>query len=166
MKQNKSLGRSHYWGLLAKWYDKLLEEEKGDIQFYRDLVLRCKGKVLELACGTGRLLVPYREEGAEIEGLDISKDMLAICREKLQEKNLTAELYEQDFIDFSSIGSWPFARPAGLRSLMTLKASYTPISPMNSVHHSLSSPAWPMRSRGTYSHRSSAPRRNSGPGSG
>ncbi len=101
MKQITSPGRIHYWGLLAKWYDKLLEEEKGDIQFYRDLVLRCKGKVLELACGTGRLLVPFREEGAEIEGLDISKDMLAICRNKLLEKNLTAELYEQDFVDFS-----------------------------------------------------------------
>jgi SAM-dependent methyltransferase len=101
MKQNRSPGRPHYWGLLAKWYDKLLEEEKGDIRFYRDIVLGCMGKVLELACGTGRLLVPFREEGAKIEGLDISGDMLAVCRKKLFEKNLTAELYEQNLVDFS-----------------------------------------------------------------
>jgi SAM-dependent methyltransferase len=101
MKQNTSSERLHYWGLLAKWYDKLLELEKGDIRFYKDIVLGCEGKVLELACGTGRLLIPFREESAEIEGLDISRDMLTICRKKLLEKNLTAKLYEQNLIDFN-----------------------------------------------------------------
>ncbi len=87
---------------MAQWYDTLLGKEKNDIEFYKKIVVNSKGKVLELACGSGRLLVPYRNMGADIEGLDISSDMLAICREKLKENNLSAPLYKQDLTRFKT----------------------------------------------------------------
>lgn len=94
--------KNHYHGLVAQWYDKLLENEKKDIEYYRSIVQECNGSVLELACGTGRFLVPYLRDGADIEGLDISGDMLKICRKKLKDLNLATKLYEQDIADFST----------------------------------------------------------------
>jgi SAM-dependent methyltransferase len=39
--------------------------------------------ILELACGTGRVLLPLARAGNEVVGLDLSVDMLDRCRDKL-----------------------------------------------------------------------------------
>ena len=54
-----------------------------DLEFYLDYSLRAKGTILELGCGTGRVLVPTAGAGCRIVGLDLSPFMLAKCREKL-----------------------------------------------------------------------------------
>ena len=41
------------------------------------------GPVLEVGCGTGRVLVPTARAGLEVTGLDLSPNMLAKCRERL-----------------------------------------------------------------------------------
>jgi SAM-dependent methyltransferase len=41
------------------------------------------GAILELACGTGRVLLPLARAGHEIVGLDLSAQMLARCRAAL-----------------------------------------------------------------------------------
>ena len=99
---NTESPKNHYRGLVAQWYDRLLENEKKDIEYYRSIVQECSGHVLELACGTGRLLVPFLQAGVDIEGLDISGDMLKICRNKLKDLNLATKLYEQDIAEFST----------------------------------------------------------------
>ncbi len=45
--------------------------------FYFDAAARCGGPVLELACGTGRMLVPMAKAGLDVTGLDVSPTMLA-----------------------------------------------------------------------------------------
>jgi SAM-dependent methyltransferase len=73
----------HYYGVVAEGYDVYLGAvDFGDQAFFRGLVGGARGGALELACGTGRLLVPYRRDGLDVEGLDASADMLAICRRK------------------------------------------------------------------------------------
>jgi SAM-dependent methyltransferase len=42
--------------------------------------------VLELGCGTGRVLIPTARAGIEIAGLDASPAMLAVCRDRLAEE--------------------------------------------------------------------------------
>ena len=42
------------------------------------------GPLLELGCGTGRVLIPLARDGHEVTGLDLSTHMLARCRAKLQ----------------------------------------------------------------------------------
>jgi SAM-dependent methyltransferase len=42
------------------------------------------GPILELGCGTGRVLLPLARDGFEITGLDLSAQMLERCRAKLQ----------------------------------------------------------------------------------
>ena len=57
-----------------------------DIEFYTNWAYSRGGTMLEVACGTGRILVPALEMGADIEGIDISPEMLDFCRQKLKEK--------------------------------------------------------------------------------
>ncbi|MCX7011935.1 MAG: class I SAM-dependent methyltransferase [Candidatus Sumerlaeota bacterium] len=54
-----------------------------DIAFYRERIPGQAANVLELGCGTGRVLLPLTGVCGSIHGVDISEAMLALCREKL-----------------------------------------------------------------------------------
>jgi SAM-dependent methyltransferase len=41
-----------------------------------------RSPVLDAGCGTGRLLVPLRSEGLEVDGCDASADMIERCRQR------------------------------------------------------------------------------------
>ncbi|MDP2871608.1 MAG: class I SAM-dependent methyltransferase [Bacillota bacterium] len=66
----------------ASLYD-LVEQYSADIPFYVENGLRMGGPVLELGCGTGRVLIPLARAGVDVTGLDLSPDMLSECRRKL-----------------------------------------------------------------------------------
>lgn len=69
---------------LAELYD-LVPRYSGrrDLEFYVELCRSAGGKVLELGCGTGRVLMPLANAGMEIVGLDLSTHMLAKCSQNL-----------------------------------------------------------------------------------
>jgi SAM-dependent methyltransferase len=50
---------------------------------------------LDVACGTGRLLLPYLSAGLDVDGCDVSADMIAACREKAERAHLSPNLYLQ-----------------------------------------------------------------------
>lgn len=52
--------------------------------------------VLEVACGTGNLLLPLAETGMTVQGLDRSPEMLAIAQTKLAAASLAVPLTCQD----------------------------------------------------------------------
>ncbi len=54
-----------------------------DVQFYVEEAAAARGRVLELGCGTGRILVPTARAGHVIVGLDTSSHMLERCRAKV-----------------------------------------------------------------------------------
>lgn len=89
---------------IARFYDAMHENFTQDIPFYLGYAKECGGEVLELACGTGRVLFPIAREGIKITGLDISQGMLDIARKKLaalEEKYKTSvELVRADMTDF------------------------------------------------------------------
>ena len=69
------------FGLL---YDNVpLYAARKDIGFYVQEAVAARGAVLELGCGTGRILLPIARAGCSVVGLDNSRQMLARCREKL-----------------------------------------------------------------------------------
>ncbi|HWI61375.1 MAG TPA: class I SAM-dependent methyltransferase [Symbiobacteriaceae bacterium] len=39
---------------------------------------------MDAGCGTGRLLIPLLAAGFDVDGADISPDMLALCRAKAE----------------------------------------------------------------------------------
>jgi len=70
---------------LAELYDPWVEVRGvGDVPMYLELAHTTGGPVLELACGTGRILLPLAEAGLDVVGLDLSEHMLTKCHEKLQ----------------------------------------------------------------------------------
>ena len=51
---------------------------------YRNFAELCGGSILELACGSGRVLLPLASEGYTVTGVDTSARMLALARQRLQ----------------------------------------------------------------------------------
>jgi len=69
------------FGLL---YDSVpLYAARQDVDFYVEEAKAAGGPVLEIGCGTGRILIPTARAGVTITGLDGSAAMLARCRSKL-----------------------------------------------------------------------------------
>ena len=75
-----------------------------DVEFYVARAREAGGPVLEMACGTGRVLLPTARAGIPITGLDRSSDMLSRCRAKLADESAEVrsrvELVEGDMRDF------------------------------------------------------------------
>lgn len=78
--------------MLAELYDLVPEYiKRTDIDFYHQCCVAASGPILELGCGTGRILLPAAESGCHITGLDISEHMLAQCRRKLEQKSQSVQ---------------------------------------------------------------------------
>jgi SAM-dependent methyltransferase len=79
---------SDSYSISAKHYDASYATLKTlvDLPFYVDLAKKSGGPVLELACGTGRVLLPIAREGLEIDGVDNSAPMLDILRSHLEKE--------------------------------------------------------------------------------
>ena len=72
------------YGLIAELYDHVgLYRDRPDLDFYLNAAREAGSPVLEIGCGTGRVLIPTARAGIEITGLDLSPSMLAICRQRL-----------------------------------------------------------------------------------
>jgi SAM-dependent methyltransferase len=56
---------------------------RADVEFYVREATQTDGPILELGCGTGRILLPIARTGRTIVGIDSSRQMLARCRSKL-----------------------------------------------------------------------------------
>ncbi len=86
-----------YQGLMAQAWDLLRGDTSQwpDRFFYLDAIGRYGQPVLDVGCGTGRLLLDYLAQGIDVDGVDNSPDMLALCREKARALGLTPRLYEQ-----------------------------------------------------------------------
>jgi len=70
---------------ISAFYDHIIPyATRRDVRFYVDAARECGGRVLELGCGTGRLLIPTARAGVEITGLDASEGMLQVCRDRLR----------------------------------------------------------------------------------
>lgn len=79
-------------------YDKLLN--KSGFNFYQEEVAKTNGAVLEVGAGTGRILIPALNNGADIYGIEQSEFMLYKLQEKIPEKEYF-RVSLQDARDFS-----------------------------------------------------------------
>jgi len=69
---------------LPDLYDSVpLYVNRPDVQFYADEARNAGGSVLEVGCGTGRILLPIARSGQIIDGMDSSPQMLERCAAKL-----------------------------------------------------------------------------------
>jgi cyclopropane fatty-acyl-phospholipid synthase-like methyltransferase len=86
------------YDLIAPFYDVEHAHFSEDLDFYRNFAEMYSGPLLELACGSGRLLLPLAREGYTLVGVDTSQKMLSLAREHLQQAGLSSRvtLVQQD----------------------------------------------------------------------
>jgi ubiquinone/menaquinone biosynthesis C-methylase UbiE len=71
---------------LARFYDLEHTDLTADLIFYLHFARQAGGAVLEVGCGTGRIMLPLVEAGIEVTGVDASPAMLAVARGKLGDR--------------------------------------------------------------------------------
>jgi SAM-dependent methyltransferase len=80
------LADNEYAGV-AEFYDLVpFYRQRPDVAFYVEAAKASGGPVLEIGCGTGRVLIPTARAGMEVVGLDASPHMLDVCRCRLQQE--------------------------------------------------------------------------------
>jgi ubiquinone/menaquinone biosynthesis C-methylase UbiE len=83
-----------HYGLMAERWAKFITEAR-ETPFFLQEIARHGQPVLDLACGTGRVMLPILRAGIEIDGCDISADMLHYCRIKADSEGFNPNLYHQ-----------------------------------------------------------------------
>jgi SAM-dependent methyltransferase len=86
-----------HYGIVAQHWAEFQNHnvDAPEIAFYRQFIERYGQPALDVGCGTGRLLLPYLRAGLDVDGCDISPDMLALCQEKARLEGLSPNLYAQ-----------------------------------------------------------------------
>ena len=86
----------------ARFYDLIYHQVRDDVdhEYFQKEISQSKGKILEIGVGTGRLFIHALNKGADIYGLDISKSMIDILRQKLN-NDQQWRVSLQNIIDFS-----------------------------------------------------------------
>jgi SAM-dependent methyltransferase len=91
--------RTWHHGLVARWWAEFNAADPDELAFYREVVGRDGQPALDLGCGAGRLLVPLLAAGLDVDGCDVSEDMLVRCREQAARQGLAPRLYRQAMHD-------------------------------------------------------------------
>src|SRR5262249_10834177 len=74
----------------ADLYDLLFHDYAADLDYYLEAARSAGGAVLDVGCGTGRVLLPCLAAGLDAEGLDSSPEMLERLRANAISRGLTA----------------------------------------------------------------------------
>ena len=98
---------------IAHYYDLIHSDLREDIKFLLRMADPVNGRVLELGCGTGRLMIPFAMAGYDITGVDHTLEMLAIGRKKVAElREGTRDrisFIEGDMVGFGSTNNFELA---------------------------------------------------------
>jgi len=66
-----------HFGLIARWWSEFTTPEPREVDYYSAAIRRFGEPALDLGCGNGRILVPLLEQGLNVDGVDVSGDMVA-----------------------------------------------------------------------------------------
>jgi len=76
------------YGSTADLYDHVGPyRNRPDVRFFVKAAEAAGSPVLEVGCGTGRVLIPTARAGLDIVGLDLSRRMLTVCRQRLRDES-------------------------------------------------------------------------------
>ena len=71
----------------AEFYDYVGPyQPRPDVAFFVEAAQASGGPVLEVGCGTGRVLIPTARAGVSIYGIDLSPYMLDVCERRLEQE--------------------------------------------------------------------------------
>lgn len=81
-------------GLMAQWWANF-SLDAPEAPYFQALIERAGQPALDLCRGTGRVLLPLLQAGLDVDGCDLSPDMLALCSERAAREGFAPHLYEQ-----------------------------------------------------------------------
>lgn len=85
-----------HYGLIADYWAEFNDDFRAfEIPYFQRYVERGGGPALDVACGTGRVLIPLLRAGLDVDGCDVSADMIARCREKAEREGFEPTLWSQ-----------------------------------------------------------------------
>jgi SAM-dependent methyltransferase len=95
----------------ARFFDADYADYTEDLPLIEAYAQRTGGPLLELGCGTGRLLVPLAHSGYEVTGVDLSPEMLRMARAKVEAAGLARQvtLVLGDYADAPLAGPYRLA---------------------------------------------------------
>jgi len=83
-----------HYGLMARWWAEF-NTDGPEIDYFKGLIMRFGEPALDVGCGTGRLLIPFLRAGLDVDGCDISPDMLALCAQRAEAEGFRPQLFAQ-----------------------------------------------------------------------
>ncbi|MCO5219127.1 MAG: class I SAM-dependent methyltransferase [Thermomicrobiales bacterium] len=114
---------------IVELYDLEHNDYFDDIELLVALAELGEGPILELGCGSGRVIQPLAEAGHTVIGIDASEPMLAAARARLT--GLLATVVAGDMADMQAVPGGPFGMIiASLNSLMHLT---TPVNQLSAI---------------------------------
>jgi SAM-dependent methyltransferase len=85
-----------HYGLVAAWWSEFNDASgPHEVAYFVRRIEEGGGPALDVACGTGRILMPCLRAGLDVDGCDVSADMVALCREKAARSGLSPTLFVQ-----------------------------------------------------------------------
>jgi SAM-dependent methyltransferase len=70
----------------ARFYDWTYQGYEVDLSFFVRLAEKYGSPILEVACGSGRIMIPLAKRGFQVVGIDLSEHMLDYARAKLDDE--------------------------------------------------------------------------------
>jgi len=89
------------WPLIYDQYNHGRHEQ--ELAFYSSELVSCSRPILEVACGTGMILLPLIERGLDAYGFDLSQEMLEVLYAKAGQKGMSGihvRVSQQNMVDF------------------------------------------------------------------
>lgn len=119
----------------ARFYDADYGAFVDDLAFYGELARRTGGPILELMCGSGRVLRPLAQAGYQVVGVDVSPALLELARQALADAGLLrrATLVEADVRAELSTGPFALALCA-VNSFTHLETAEDQLAALQRVH--------------------------------
>ena len=88
-RQSPAVARTWHHGLVAEWWA-VFNTDGPEIEYFGRYV-RAGQPALDAGCGTGRLLLPWLRAGYDVDGTDVSPDMIKFCREPRPRRGVRAD---------------------------------------------------------------------------
>ena len=92
-----------FYRALSKYYDEIFplkEQQKKFLQTY--INTNGQHSILDVGCGTGTYVLEIASWGIQADGVDLSRDMIDIAKQKVREKASKTSFYVGDMQDLST----------------------------------------------------------------
>lgn len=90
-----------YHGMMAKYWDLLRGDTSAweDRAMFLELIRKYGQPVLDVGCASGRLILDFASLGIDIDGVDVSPEMIDLCELNAARKNLKLKLYTRNMTE-------------------------------------------------------------------